>query len=143
MRTCLDCGALIPSGSRCERHEHERRREKARLERLRSPSALSGGGTRRWRAIRAAQLAREPLCRVCRAEGRLVPAVEVDHIRPRAQGGGDEPENLRSVCREHNPRGGPVAGAGTRGADARTHDQACPVTSAKSEFSDGPREGAG
>jgi 5-methylcytosine-specific restriction protein A len=35
-----------------------------------------------------------------------VTATEVDHIRPRAVGGGDELENLRSVCRPcHLSRG--------------------------------------
>ncbi len=36
--------------------------------------------------------------RVCRSRYR----VEVDHIIPRAKGGGDELENLRCLCRNHN-----------------------------------------
>lgn len=28
--------------------------------------------------------------------------IEIDHIRPKAFGGGDEPENLRCLCRKHN-----------------------------------------
>jgi 5-methylcytosine-specific restriction protein A len=35
-----------------------------------------------WRRLRAMQLAREPLCRHCEAEGFTVLATEVDHITP-------------------------------------------------------------
>ena len=28
--------------------------------------------------------------------------IQIDHIRPRALGGGDKPENLRALCRQHN-----------------------------------------
>lgn len=56
--------------------------------------------TGRWRDMRARQLAREPLCRICAQEGRLTPATEVDHIRPHR---GDrtwffDPRNLQSLC---------------------------------------------
>lgn len=37
---------------------------------------------RKWRAKRAAQLAKEPLCRFCKAEGRVTEAVIADHIVP-------------------------------------------------------------
>lgn len=37
---------------------------------------------RRWRAKRAAHLAKEPLCRYCAREGRLEPATIADHIEP-------------------------------------------------------------
>ena len=39
-------------------------------------------------------------CVVCGA-----PATEVDHLVAVSAGGGDEPANLRAVCRGHNPRG--------------------------------------
>lgn len=42
---------------------------------IRKPQSWSGGGTRRWRAVRAQRLAVEPLCRFC---GAL--ADTVDHI---------------------------------------------------------------
>lgn len=38
--------------------------------------------TRQWRAIRAEQLQREPLCRFCMEAGRLTPANTVDHVTP-------------------------------------------------------------
>ena len=37
---------------------------------------------RRWRAKRAAHLAKEPLCRYCAREGRLTPGDVVDHVVP-------------------------------------------------------------
>ena len=54
-----------------------------------------------WRRIRAAVMARDNyLCQVCAADGRVTPATEVDHIRPKARGGTDEMDNLRSICRQ-------------------------------------------
>lgn len=37
---------------------------------------------RKWRAKRAAQLQREPLCRYCQAQGKVTPADVADHIEP-------------------------------------------------------------
>jgi 5-methylcytosine-specific restriction protein A len=34
------------------------------------------------------------------AGGRPTPATQVDHIRPKAKGGTDEPANLQSICDE-------------------------------------------
>jgi 5-methylcytosine-specific restriction endonuclease McrA len=55
------------------------------------------GGTRLWRRRRRYQLARSPLCHVC---GEL--ATEVGHVLPRADGGSDDPANLRSLCHAHH-----------------------------------------
>lgn len=54
----------------------------------------AGGSTRRWRAVRAAVLAEEPVCRIC----GVAPSSEVDHIIERQAGGDDRRENLRGVC---------------------------------------------
>jgi 5-methylcytosine-specific restriction endonuclease McrA len=56
-----------------------------------------GGSTRRWRRLRAAQLVREPICQVLGCDR---PAVEVDHLVARVDGGTDDPDNLVSLCRE-------------------------------------------
>ena len=37
---------------------------------------------RRWRKLRAAQLDREPLCRMCRDRGRATVATVCDHVIP-------------------------------------------------------------
>ncbi|MCG8434157.1 MAG: HNH endonuclease, partial [Gammaproteobacteria bacterium] len=39
-------------------------------------------GTATWRAIRDAQLAAEPLCRMCADEGRVTEATVCDHVEP-------------------------------------------------------------
>ena len=53
-----------------------------------------------WQKIRAAVMKRDSyLCQVCWSEGqRPTPATAVDHIKPRAQGGLDNLENLRAIC---------------------------------------------
>ncbi len=38
--------------------------------------------TTRWRKIRAAQLAQEPLCAMCAKHGRVTPATVCDHVEP-------------------------------------------------------------
>ena len=67
--------------------------------------------TARWQRLRAHVLRRDPLCVACKAEGRVEPATQVDHIVPvvaliRAN---DEervfdPANLRALCRSCHAR---------------------------------------
>jgi predicted kinase len=64
---------------------------------------------RRWRAIRAAVLLEEPTCRHCRERGKIVRAVEVDHIISVRAGGSNDHDNLQALCadchkRKSNPR---------------------------------------
>lgn len=51
-----------------------------------------------WRKLRNRRLKEEPLCRHCAAKGFITPAVQVDHIKPRAEGGKDEWDNTQSLC---------------------------------------------
>jgi 5-methylcytosine-specific restriction protein A len=62
-------------------------------------------GTARWRAIRDAQLAREPLCRMCLAEGVVTPARVCDHIEPH-RSDADKFWNgpFQSLCEFHHNR---------------------------------------
>lgn len=60
--------------------------------------------TKRWQRLRAAHLAGEPLCVMCKARGRTEPARVADHIRPHR---GDmalflDPSNLQSLCFVHH-----------------------------------------
>jgi 5-methylcytosine-specific restriction enzyme A len=55
-----------------------------------------------WRKLRQQVLRDEPLCRACRADGRVTPAREVDHVVPRSQGGRTERGNLQALCLEHH-----------------------------------------
>ena len=61
------------------------------------------GGTPRLRGRKAVEqrkrrLALEPLCRDCKAKGRITPAQVVDHILPLAKGGPDTDDNCRALC---------------------------------------------
>lgn len=65
-----------------------------------------GGKTRQqqgygaaWDKLRKVILQRdEYLCQPCREAGRLSLAQAVDHILAKANGGTDEPDNLRAIC---------------------------------------------
>lgn len=58
--------------------------------------------TSRWRKLRRAHLAQEPLCVHCKREGRTTPAVAVDHIlghnSPDWRDRFFDPANLMSLC---------------------------------------------
>lgn len=62
-------------------------------------SRQSRGYGAAWDRLRARVLATEPLCRHCRAKGRVTVATQVDHIRPKAQGGTDDLGNVQPLCR--------------------------------------------
>jgi len=49
---------------------------------------------------RARRLAIEPICRDCRAKGRVTIATVPDHIIPLAMGGTDDESNIRCLCRD-------------------------------------------
>ncbi len=53
-----------------------------------------------WAQLRRRVLRRDRLCQLC----FRVPAVEVDHVVARADGGSDEVSNLRGVCGECHRR---------------------------------------
>lgn len=86
------------------------------------PGLGASGSTRVWRRRRLAVLHRDGWrCRVPVDElGAIVaiggspclrPADTVDHIVPRALGGGDEEDNLRAACTPHNlTKGGRLDG---------------------------------
>ncbi len=69
-----------------------------------------GGGTTTqrgygadWQQRRARQLIRHPACEWTEGGSRCESgATEVDHIRPKVRGGGDEAANLRSLCARHH-----------------------------------------
>ena len=68
----------------------------------RDPAHKERYHTAAWHKIRAAQLARYPLCEMCMAEGRYVKATLVHHRVPLAEGGTNAPENLCSLCASHH-----------------------------------------
>ena len=54
--------------------------------------------------LRPQQLAKEPLCKRCLAEGKITAATVVDHIIPHKGdwAGFTDPENLQSLCAHHH-----------------------------------------
>jgi 5-methylcytosine-specific restriction enzyme A len=93
------CPALVRDGSRCERHRQQERKQYDR-DRARDP-LHTFYSSQAWRAARRQQLAQEPLCRMCKAEGRIKVAVIADHITPIAKGG-DPFGELQSLCWSHH-----------------------------------------
>lgn len=52
-----------------------------------------------WDKLRKQILTRDRhLCQPCLAKGRIAPANQVDHIKPKAKGGTDDEANLQSIC---------------------------------------------
>lgn len=87
-KKCPKCRQVIKAGD-FEQH---------RLSHVRETRERKGS-TRAWRNLRTLILARDGgLCVVCRA-----PAVEIHHRN--GDSTDDRPDNLASVCFEHNPRG--------------------------------------
>jgi 5-methylcytosine-specific restriction protein A len=62
-----------------------------KVERLRGRRGVE----QRKRRLRA-----EPLCRLCREQGRTTIATVPDHIKPLAKGGTDTDDNIRCLCAE-------------------------------------------
>lgn len=91
------CPTLVGGGKTyCEQHKAEEVKWK--------PDALRGNRHERgygnaWLKVRASVLRKDKgLCQACRKAGRVTSATDVDHIVNKARGGGDEPENLQSLC---------------------------------------------
>jgi 5-methylcytosine-specific restriction enzyme A len=85
---CSDGGIAIPGRSRCRAHGGGAW--------ARTDPASKGRYGAQWQRRRAQVLREQPNC-YC---GR--PATDVDHIRAVADGGTDNRENLRSLCRQHH-----------------------------------------
>lgn len=64
-------------------------------------SANERGYDSAWKRLRKLALSRDKhLCQDCRDKGRVTAAAQVDHVVPKAKGGTDALDNLRSLCRE-------------------------------------------
>ena len=96
-RACSSPGCPALTRKRfCEPHDQE---DSRRRDAERGSSAERGYGAR-WQRLRAFVLKRHPVCKGC----DRAPATEVDHIVPKAQGGGDEAENLQGLCKPCHSR---------------------------------------
>ena len=101
-RPCREwgCPNLVKSRSQagyCDNHQHKRSNWNARPKRAGSTTERGYGHT--WRKLRDCILKRDSyLCIQCRTHGRFVEATDVDHIKAKAYGGTDDPDNLQALC---------------------------------------------
>lgn len=81
----------------CDEHAHKRSNWTARQDRSGSTTARGYGHA--WRVLRESILKRDNyLCVKCAVAGRVAEATDVDHIKAKAHGGTDDPDNLQSLC---------------------------------------------
>ena len=59
---------------------------------------------RNWKKIRAAFLSQNPVCSMCAADNKIVPAVIAHHILPTAEGGANDYGNLTGLCKPCHER---------------------------------------
>lgn len=92
------CGQLVRDGSsRCTNHKGE---AKKTSNFTRRQSRHERGYGYAWEKLREIVMRRDAgLCQVCKAAGRLTTGTVVDHIKPKAEGGTDELDNLQVICK--------------------------------------------
>lgn len=66
----------------------------------RSTTAHQRGYGRAWRKLRERVMDRDNhQCVPCTARGLITAAAEVDHIKPKTDGGTDDMKNLQAICK--------------------------------------------
>lgn len=85
----------------CEEHAKAEAKRYNQIDR--DPKANKRYG-RSWNRIRAAFLSANPLCELCKGQGRLVSATLVHHRRKLTDGGTNDWENLQALCSECHSR---------------------------------------
>lgn len=89
-KPCAVCGVTVRDGtSRCEAHKRQAWQQSA-------PYKRTAG--RRLQRQREELFSREPYCRECSRKGFITLAVIRDHIKPLAEGGTDDDENIQPLC---------------------------------------------
>ena len=85
--TAPGCPRHSTTGGRCADHQR-----KAWASTTGSAHSRGYGAT--WRKLRTLKLASDPVCEYC----HQALALEVDHKKPKAEGGTDDWDNLASTC---------------------------------------------
>jgi len=95
-KPCAHQGCRELTTSRyCDTHTRQEAKQYNRY--YRDPNSRKRyGGT--WKRIRAAFLAANPLCVICKQDGRLTPATLVHHKVKLTDGGTNEWHNLTALC---------------------------------------------
>ena len=86
------CPHLIGNGRECPLHP---RPKPWQSQHGPAPQRIRG---RRLQRLRQQLFSREPLCRLCMAEGRVTLATVRDHVTPLAEGGADIESNVQPIC---------------------------------------------
>jgi len=95
------CSKLVAFGkSRCDKHPYERRLVASRNDNHSRPPYHKLYDKQRWRKLRAAYIARHPLCEICFKLDQIKEARVVDHVEPHR---GNEQlfydnDNLMALC---------------------------------------------
>jgi 5-methylcytosine-specific restriction protein A len=87
--------------------EHLEQKARNREYDQRRGSARERGYDSRWDKARKTYLAHNPLCVMCKREGRVTPATVVDHIKPHKGDKAlfwDSENNWQSLCAPHHNR---------------------------------------
>lgn len=81
----------------------QHRREEAKIynKYKRDPETKKSYGTA-WRKIQAQYIQSNPLCEICREEGKIISAEVVHHRIELKAGGSHSNDNLQSLCRSHH-----------------------------------------
>jgi 5-methylcytosine-specific restriction protein A len=99
-RICRKCKKLHRNKSGyCDDHEPE---AKSNWEgwRKRKGSTTKRGYGYQWEQIKKRIIIRDKgLCQPCLKNGRPTPYTSVDHIKPKAQRGTDDEDNLQCICK--------------------------------------------
>jgi 5-methylcytosine-specific restriction protein A len=78
----VGCNTLIDSPGYCDAHKREKVQSLRDLDAKRTPEQKQFYSSRRWTTISKLHRAKEPLCRRCRAEGKVVVGQLVHHDPP-------------------------------------------------------------
>jgi 5-methylcytosine-specific restriction protein A len=97
LRACLTCGEPSP-GSRCDAC----RRAVDRTTAQHRGTTTARGYGHRWQQRSNAVRRTSPVCEACGTTGNRSNPLTVDHITPKAAGGTDHRDNLRTLCRRCN-----------------------------------------
>ena len=93
---------MEPGERYCEEH---RKQESQRYEKYdRNQAVHRRRYGRCWKRIRDSYVKQHPLCEQCLKEGRYVPTEEVHHIKPLAEGGTHDRDNLIALCKSCHAR---------------------------------------
>ena len=85
------CGVLVRDGSaRCDKHKPPPWTKK--------PTATKRITGRKLQAMRTELFKTQPLCAECERQGRVRLATQRDHIKPLAEGGADDGDNVQGLC---------------------------------------------